>query len=200
MKNKIIVLRKEGYPYKVIAKMIGCSPSTVYKYGKNIKPLCKIKSTRNNAAATKAARDKWVAKKDAAIREAIEEWPTLKQDPQFMGFLGLYWGEGTKSGRKTVRICVANMDPSIILFCYNYLLDLTSNRIRCWVLCCEEHAELAEHFWEQLLRIPVAIRCRKPIKPIKRETGICYIRVNDWRLYHKIITWLECWEREIMAA
>ena len=58
-----------------------------------------------------AGKTKWDVRKRCVIDEAKGEWNKIKTDPEIMGFLGLYWGEGSKR-QKTISI--VNNDPGII--------------------------------------------------------------------------------------
>jgi len=52
----------------------------------------------NPNIGSRANQEKWIKLKDDARKLAREEWCSFKLDCSNIGFLGMYWGEGSKTG------------------------------------------------------------------------------------------------------
>jgi len=196
--NKIRELRLDGWSIPRISKELGCNKSTVSYHCKDLPRLTDeqvaIINKQNAMAASIKNKEKWERKRNIIKESAIEEWDTIKEDPQMMLFLGLYWGEG----RKSQQVAIANGDPKIIKISYDFFIQLTDKSITCTVKYYDDHDPTKlKNFWSSLL--PKAkMMMRKVTDPRsgkgkrKLEFGIADLRVCDYKLEHRIMSWIEC--------
>jgi hypothetical protein len=144
----------------------------------------------------------WDAKKQAIRTKARKNWPTTKIDPEMMGFLGLYWGEGSKSLGRNKQVCIVNSDPGIIKLSAKIFRRLDPNaKIEAIIRYYPDNdAEACQKCWVGIVN-PSKVRMieRVDLRPTKRklEFGTCTIRFSNWRVYHTILEWLDCWKDEI---
>lgn len=203
--DRIIELRRAGRSLKDIAAIVGCAKSTAGSHcrGVDIADMGMIaQSIRNNAKnASLKNVQKWDNSIGRAIEEAKAEWAVVKNDPELMGFLGLYWGEGTKKSAKyrTPPIAIANSDPGIIIKCKKCFDRLSAdNKYRCNLIIYDDlnKAEM-KVFWETITGVEVKrIEVRKTHNLRRCKYGTCYLRFSNYKLFHKIMTWIECWRAD----
>lgn len=199
MKDKIVTMRQAGYGIKEISRLLGIPKSTVsYNCdGVQIKDTDRLASVyKRQSTASKIGSDRakanWVKRIDQARAEADQEWTKIKDDPESMGFLGLYWGEGGKTGEVNITngdhrlICVAlagfrrlGLTPKVVIQKYP-----------------EQPKEECEIFWRQLTGLDVKIHNKHGIgnkKHARLKYGICRLRIGDYKIFHKLMRWIELW-------
>lgn len=211
--KRIIELRKDGFSIKTIAKMVGRHQSIVSYHCDGVKISGDILKTkkgkesaicrRNASMASKCVREQWIKRRDDATKEAESEWPKIRNDPRMMGFLGLYWGEGGKRGHE---IGIANYDPGVILAFIAMMnhFDVAVRDKSIHVMCYPTHdISNSKKFWEKCLKRPISIH-QKEWWGTKKKTysqyGTCYVRVSNWKIKQKILTWLECWRNDLFGS
>lgn len=190
----------DGDSINNIAKIVGCSKSTVHYYSKQVdnnhNNIVKKRIKNNAINASKCANDVWSNKRQLIVNKAIKEWPSIKLNPDMMLFLGLYWGEGTK---RNGHISIVNNDPGVIKISYNIIKNY--GKIETIVRCYPDHNKnICKNFWENLLNInDVKIKDKKWLGK-KRKTwskyGICTIRTSNMNYYIKILTWISLLRKE----
>lgn len=157
----------------------------------------------NQVTAMLAVKSKWDIKKDIVINEAIDEWIKVKEDPKMMLFLGLYWGEGSKSF-KSCAIQIVNNDPGVLklsLDIFNEYSPFTNKDIyiRCYP---DQNLDECTKYWSKILGTSVKAVIRKEIGTCRKPTskyGTCTIRFSDWKFRYKIITWLDLLRQSIVG-
>ncbi len=202
--DEIRNLRMEGLSIKQIATKLGISKSTASKWSKGLRPNNpRFSDNEQRQKASEASKNKWDILKQIVIKSAIDEWPKIRVDPIAMSFINLYWAEGDKGKRRAIRI--ANTDPKLIKFCYNFLRQWFKRPAHAEIRIYpdQNHEELMK-FWKDILpevnvkTIRIENRDKRIRKPNKKNKfGVCYFCVCDWELYLKVITWIACWKKEI---
>lgn len=185
--------RMKGASLNELVEKFGVAKSTVSGWCKDLRP--NNQQVVNQRAATEAARAKWTERVDIEVKKALLEWPRIKQDPEMMLFLGLYWGEG----RKRSGIGVANTDAVVIRFCATALGSLTDKTLKAEIRLYKDKPEApARQYWVEHLCDLAELKftqindIRSIRKHRKAEFGICYLRVHDFAVEHWIRTWLHC--------
>lgn len=204
--SKILSLRSERKSYREIARLLGIAKSTVSYWlsdsaeSQAIRVHLSEKSFRESRQGKIGliSKERWQAYRAAAAREAEEEFPQLLNDPLFVAGIMLYWGEGDKIPRGSIRL--ANTDPHMITVFVKFLrdiMDVPTERIRIKLLLypdLEDHA--CRSFWINAARLSwenigksTYIQGRHPHKRLPH--GVCQILVHD--VYHKvkILTWID---------
>jgi len=207
--EKIRRLLTSGESISHIAGSLGLSKSTVFyyskKYGYHHSETVKNRIKRASTIITDSAmverhRKNWGMKRQQIIDEAIEKWKLIRTDPNIMSFLGIYWGEGNK---RNGQVGVVNNDPGIVKFSYDFIKEMTKRPIDVIVRYYPEQNKIScKQYWEKLLGTEVKIKEKRWLGKKRRwsEFGIIYIRVSDWQLYIKIITWISLWRSEILNS
>jgi hypothetical protein len=208
--EKIRKLLTSGESISHIAGLLNLSKSTVFYYSKRYgyyhSDIVKDRIKQASAIITDPAMverhyKNWGMKRQRIIDEAIEEWKSIRINARFMSFIGIYWGEGNK---RNGHIGVVNNDPGIIKFSYNFIKEMTKRPIDIIIRYYPEQDKIScKQYWEKLLGTKVQIKEKRWLGKKRRcwsEFGIAYIRVSDWRLYIKIITWISLWRSEILGT
>lgn len=117
IKNQAIKLRKEGYSYSFIASRLRIAKSTLSDWLKDVNFLpnettTKVISENNKRIVVIKRVDKANSIKEAK-HYAVKRIGNLTDREMFMLGLGIYIGEGSKSGNFTR---IVNSDPNIIRF------------------------------------------------------------------------------------
>jgi transposase-like protein len=167
-KMKALALRREGESIKDIAKQLGVSAGSVGVWCRDIE-LSPAQTenllTRQIEAGHKgrmiganANREKRLAKLALAKTEAVSAIPDFSKDALFYTGLGLYWGEGVKSG--TGSLAVVNSDPRVITLMARWFtecLGVDGSRFMPRVFVSDTHRDREDvitDFWVQKLAIP----------------------------------------------
>jgi len=213
--EKIRELRRNGYSIPSIATQLQCSKSTVSLHCRGIQLTKSQKivlkrnediNRRNLWKGNKSASKIWENKRNAAKQIARVEWMAAKNDPITMAFLGLYLGEGSKAHKgKTGVVGMTNNDPFVIKFFYEFIINKITNAPQAEIRCYKSHnKDECKKFWQNLLpkaRIRICDVYDKRVKDLNQphercKHGACSLRIGDYKLWHKIMTWLECWKSE----
>jgi len=106
--------------------------------------------------------------------------------------LGIYWGEGEKASRNTVR--VANTDPYLIIAFKKFLLEicqLKEQKLTYSIVCFNDTSpENAKNYWSKILKtskekfgkiVQVSIQGKGKYKR-KSEFGVCTVTASNIKL------------------
>jgi hypothetical protein len=208
--KKIREMRASGHTMKEIIDATGASRSIISYYFRRTqvidtdrlhRRLVHVKScvAKNLAIATVEYQRKWNSLREGVINEAKSEWLVKKNDPDFMGFLGLYWGEGNKS---TQDIGITNNDSGVIVAALRFFKQMDPEASFTILIRCnpDQDQKLARAFWESALGTEVIVKPKDWIGKITRSRssyGICSVRYCSWITRQKILTWIDCWRSEL---
>lgn len=191
-----------------VAKLVGCSKSTVSyyrEYSPGHSDETRQRISRAIIAANKvgnhSSTKRWRRLRLEAAAEAATEWETAKNDPILVGFLGMYWGEGYKRGHS---IGIVNTDPGIIVAAQSVFARLTTAKVDAIVRHYpDQDPQRCKRFWESALSRGVTLMVKKSLGKYRKDAccnGICTLRFHDWRLRVKILTWINLWRRELIGG
>lgn len=114
-KTLALNLRKKGYPYSYIADRTGLSKSTLSDWLSTVPYVPNKETVERVGKAIAASNARKTQRRQESIRHihkvAAREIPSISKRDLFMFGLGLYLGEGSKTG-DLVR--VINADPRVI--------------------------------------------------------------------------------------
>lgn len=210
--EEIRKLRKDGFSINRISTILKVSKSTVSLHCKGVIPDVTRKQEQLQQAKryskqvlTKACQTNrliWDQRKTVIRDQAIKEWVSIRQNPTMMGFLGLYWGEGTKTND---AISIVNNDPGIIVASISCFKKLCPEaKLDIFVRVYPDHnKEEAERFWVTILRTKVRILEKTWAGKLHRaysRRGICTVRFSDWKTRIKIMTWIDLWRKELIKT
>lgn len=193
--EQIRQLRVANHSIPYIARLLGISKATVSYHCRGISVTIKRYTTDSGTLANAAS---WERRKQEISNQAEAEWCNVKQDPKMMGFLGIYWGEGTK---RSSSIGIVNNDPGIISIAVDVFRALSPNaKLDAVVRCYPDHDKLAcEKYWSDLLLLDVRVVDKKWAGSGTRHYstwGLCSIRFSNWVVRAKILTWIRLWREE----
>lgn len=192
---------EEGKSIREIVKILECPKSVVSYHCHGTKRLPQRSSGQ-------PAQRQWQKKIDAVIEEAKAEWPDRFSNPKFMGFLGLYWGEGHKAKSikgSTGPVGVTNNDPKLVGFMYQWFRILSPVQPHGVVTYYSGHKlDECQSVWE--LHLPAANLKFKANTDQRSGSdwcercpyGRCMLRLSDYRLYWRLVTWLDCWKSGVL--
>ena len=161
-------LRRKGKSIKSIAEELGVAKSTASLWCREV-TLTKTQSerlTKNQIAAghrgrmigAEMNRQKKIKNIEKQEKEANRLVGTLSHRDKLMLGIGLYWGEGVKSGSSCASL--VNSDPDILLVMIEWFEQLGVKRsdLRPYVYISEIHrsreSRILAH-WSKTLRIPM---------------------------------------------
>lgn len=211
MKEKARRLRKEkNLSINEISKALGIAKSTASIYCKGVKPNNPERLRRrmaNNAAAGSAAFANARNRHKSAIAEkAKRDWFIVKNCPGLMGFLGLYWGEGRKTG---YGLGITNNDPSFFKVVTPTIILLSpQTRKVATITYYESHdKDECENFWNELFAQNVTVVMKENSDMRSKSQfnnrcpyGRCDLRFSDLALQISINIWVDKWIRECACS
>lgn len=161
-------LRKRGFTYVEIAKIVNVSKSTISlwlsreTWSRSITESNKKRSAKENGkriSLLNTARGNQYKKLYAeAERSAVTEFKHYKNNPLFIAGLMLYVGEGDNSDNHLIRIANAKMDVHriFIKFAMEYL-GVSREKIRFWVLLYPDlDPQKCSQYWSKKLKLPLS--------------------------------------------
>jgi hypothetical protein len=160
VREQVFKLRKEGYSYGYISEKTRISKSTLSGWLAEI-PYTPNKVTIERIGKARAASGFWKAKRKlesimSAEKEAKKDIGKITKRDLFMLGIGIYIGEGSKTGN---AMRVINADPKIIKFIVKWLegtsgLSRENFRIRLHVYPDNDIKECI-NFWSNMSGIPI---------------------------------------------
>ena len=135
-------MRSGGLALKEIARRLNISKGTASLWLRDMPLDPKVVAERQRAAAEQTGVGVWAHKaaldRTAKWRaEALTLWKDRKGEPHFLFGIGLYWGEGSKTGKVFV---LSNSDPALM---------------RCWVAWCARYMSEVEYEVRVIVRADV---------------------------------------------
>jgi hypothetical protein len=195
-------LRKDGFSITHISKALNVCKSMVSYHCRSVRPEKSISHYADTSSANKANAKTWIDRKKNVRTLAELEWKDLRTDPEFMGFLGLYWGEGDK---KASYVGIVNNDPGVIVAAISMFRRLHPGaNMQVLVRVYPDHDENeARRFWSAILGQKVTITEKQWVGKLHRahsRRGICSVRFSHWETKIRIMTWLDMWRSELVRA
>ncbi len=203
-------MREDGHTIGEVREATGASKSVIsYHFNQTVvldeeRLASRLKHVnraraRNLASASLKYKQNWDERKAIIREDAVKQWDSLKFDPSFMGFLGLYWGEGNKS---TTDVGIVNNDPGVIAAAISYFLKFDPEANLSIVIRCnpDQNQKESQEFWEKALNREVSVQPKDWIGKIVRSRsphGICTVRYSSWETRCKILAWIDCWRAEL---
>lgn len=160
------------------------------------------KSVKNQTSASKAFVQKRAAMRQAVEAQAVRTWPEMKENPELMGFLGLYWGEGDK---RSQALSIVNNDPGVIKAALTIFSRLSPDaRFDLNVRCYPDQDKIeCKAYWEAALGKPVRVLDKKWVGNKKKalsQHGLCTLRYSDWEVKTRIMRWIRCWREDLVGV
>lgn len=201
-------LRRRGFTYEEIAKVVDVSKSTVSNWlsretwSESIKVSNQKRAARENSKRisllNKARGNQYKKLYAEAERSAATEYKHYKKDPLFIAGLMLYVGEGDNTQNHLIRI--ANAKPDVhrvfIAFAKEYL-GVPREKIRFWALLYPDHApNECQRYWSKRIGIPTHQFHRYQViegKSNKRTLhfGVGNTIIGGTVLKRKLLKWIE---------
>ena len=164
---RAIELRLEGCSIKEISRQLGVSSGSVSIWCSDVELSAKQKKVLlqkqidagHRGRIMGAEANKHKKKQNIALQEKIAHamiGKLTKRDKLMLG-IGLYWGEGVKSGGSGTAL--VNSDPSVILFARDWFeqLGVQRHELNPYIYVSEVHkprASIIQKFWSDFLSIP----------------------------------------------
>jgi hypothetical protein len=216
-KDKVIAIemRKNGKSYRQIRSALKIPLSTLSgwfaeaEWSVDVKK--KLIQSSNEAGAIRLAeldkiRGKHLARAyETAKEEAIKEFETLKYNPVFIAGIMLYWGEGDKLTKQSVKL--TNTDPEMIkLFVYFLIqvLKIPKSRVRLQILLYPDLDDwLCRAYWYKASGLSASHFTKSTVIQGKHKTrrlsfGICMVTVSSTYLKVKMLEWMNLLPKELM--
>ncbi|MEK7579401.1 MAG: hypothetical protein AAB460_02640 [Patescibacteria group bacterium] len=206
-KKEAFSLRREKLSLGEISNRLGVAKSTLSLWFKNEPSLESIKAelTAKNRAESKerllvshkTRQEKREAEYARAEDLASYEFPMLMKNWLFCTGLAIYWGEGDKISKYSIR--VGNIDPDIIRLFVKFLQEICAvqkEKIKAWLLLYPDlNEETCKKFWKERAGL-AEIQFNKSIfitgrhKTRRVSHGVCYVGISSVLLKRKMLTWL----------
>lgn len=217
-KARAIELRREGFSYNEISSKLEIPKSTLHYWLVSIKLSAKAKAriasrVHKGSVEGLIKRNKnqtALAKKRAEeIRNlAKKEVGNLINNKLFLTGISLYWAEGYKKGAhgsKWKAVDFVNSDPELVkimLKFFRNICQVKNDKIKVQLIAHKNiNINKAVNYWSNLTHIPksqfikTCCSVNKSSKN-KRNThslthGTVHIRINDVKLFFRIIGWID---------
>lgn len=150
--------------------------------------------------ASRKNKENWDHWKSSERSSAAVEWESLRKNPEFLGFLAMYWSEGTKTNG---QVAIVNTDPGIIKHSVEWFLKLDPEAKLAMTVRVnpDQNGEAARVFWEEAIRMPVIRVHPKGWAGKKQHSrvpyGSCVVRFNNWRVNARIGAWIDLWKTQL---
>lgn len=215
-------LRKRGYSYNLISRELGIPKSTISGWFKELHYSKLIRQKLTTQAAQKAAdninrwnklrKELYIQNRNSRIKKISQTVPTLNKENLFFLGLALFWAEGSKKERFSVRF--ANSDPNLIKLWRRFLIEICEVPTKKIRVSVHLHPYIsdkeAKKFWTKIIDIPglqfnksqvkLSVRSQRKRPPNTLPYGTCHIYVGSSQLKQKIDGWMEGIRQQIKVA
>ena len=207
-------LRKRGFTYEEIAKIVGVSKSTISSWLSEESWSIAVKEDNAKRAAKEnkkrisllnTARGNQNKKLYAeAERSAVTEYKHYKHNPLFTAGLMLYAGSGDFTSPNLMRITSTRKDMHriFITFATEYL-GVPREKIRFWLLFHSKQNPLKySRIWSKKIRIPLSQFHKYQVSPQKPKTltlhdGVGNTIIGGTISKKKLLKWIELASKEL---
>ncbi len=207
-------MRKRGKSVKEIALKLGVSKSSASIWVRDIiltveqlehlRKSSILGSERGRLKSALLQKERWLKNFEKNKNQGIKEIGKLTNREMLIAGIALYWGEGSKKGRK-IELC--NSDPKLVKFFILWLqkcLNINYKDIYCYVginLIHKKRDTIIKRYWSELTGIPIN-RFNKTVFR-KAQNKKIYANYNEYygtlivrvqqpsRIYGKIMGLLE---------
>lgn len=205
-KQQAFELRRQGKSYKVIAKELGMSKSTLSQWFKGInfseevkKHLLEEVYTANKKRLFNLNSTRGVLLKvryEYAEKEALDDLERYWHNPLFVAAVTAYWGEGDKVSKGLVRLI--NTDPKMILLFKRFLTEMANvpeEKLRGALYIYDDLDEvLCKKFWKNQTGLKyfhktMILPSRQKDKKVQH--GMCSLVVSSTYLKKKMLVWID---------
>lgn len=214
-KELAIDLRRKGKSYKQIRDELRIPLSTLSDWFSKVDWSVDLKKKLSRALIAESTvriveldriRGEHLARVYAEARnEAAKELETLKYNPLFIAGIMLYWGEGSKSPKDSIKL--ANTDPEMISLYVQFLLKackIPVEKIKANVLIYPDLEErTCRAYWASKSGLPwgnftksVLIQGRHKIR--RPNWGVCTVTVSSTYFKQKILEWIKLLPKELI--
>lgn len=212
-------LRRRGKSYTEISRQLGVPKSTLSKWLKPLRysqavrqRLSRISSRKfseNISTWNRKRAERYAVEREGRVAHAADEVSSLSRDRLFWFGLALYWAEGSKKDRFTVRF--TNSDPRLVKSWLRFLTEfcgVSRDTIRLTVhLHPNVSDRRAKRFWSEELALPLT-QFRRSLRKLSLSSqrkkpyntlpyGTCHIYVGSSLLKQKLEGWMRGVERQI---
>lgn len=172
-RTQAIELRKRGFTYREIAKIVDVSISTVSlwlsreTWSQNIRETNQKRAARENgkriSLLNKARSNQHKKLYAEAERSAITEYKHYKTNPLFIAGLTLYMAEGDHAHPHLIRVASTNMEIHRVIIAFaEQFLGVSREKVRFWLLLHPDQDPLAcTQMWSTHTGLPSS-RFHKP--------------------------------------
>ena len=171
VKNKVQMLRKQGWSLGKIQKKFGLPKTTIYSWISDIK-VSKLQQEKIRISALQALQEgrekaqailrlQRIAKEQTLLADGIRSVGKLSHKELFIAGIALYWAEGFKNKHEH-RLGFCNSDPAMIKFYLHWLekcLSVKKQDIIARVTVnnsYKDKIEVIELYWSQFTEIPLS--------------------------------------------
>jgi hypothetical protein len=213
LKKKALILRQQGKSYGEINKIIGVSKSTLSTWLKLIPISKKVKNqniqraksiwAKNITQYNKKRATKYREETNRLINNFSKEVPLLDKKSLFWLGLGLFWAEGGKKEKWSVRLI--NSDPEVIKTAMRFFREICKVQDSKFRFRIYLHPNIidseAKKYWTNLLNLPenqfyksqktISIASKGKRRYNQLPNGTLHIYINDALLSKRLKGWMK---------
>ena len=217
LKEKVILMRKNGNSYSQIQKKLLVPKSTLSLWLKKLDISLEVKNKINQRGRTKSIEALVKRNKEQTVKAKFrakelrnkysKDISSLQKNDIFFLGLGLYLGEGYKRGAEGSKwkcVDIANSDPDIIILMMRFFrecCDVKEKDFRFYLsLHTRENESNVVDFWvvktgsnkSNFIKTSfVQSKSSKYSYPKRLTHGTLHIRIYNTDLFHQIIGWID---------
>jgi len=212
--EQAVQFRKRGFTYVEIAKIVGVSKSTVSlwfsreTWSSSISQSNKKRASKENSKRisllNKARSNQNKKLYVEAKRSAMTEYKHYMHNPLFVAGIMLYMGAGDIQDPHKIRISSHDSNVHRIFHTFaEEFLGVSRENIRFWVLLYPYMSpNKCLQKWSKSLKLPLTQFHKHQISKISSNTSVLHDGVGNTIigstvLKHKLLTWIECVQKEL---
>ena len=205
-KGEAFLLRRNGKSYREIEAALGVAKSTLSNWFKGVdfseairEELTKEASQKNTKRMQSLNKTRGIALQvqyELAEKEAVKEMKLFRNLPLFTTGLGIYWGEGDRVTKSTIR--VSNTSPGLLLVFLSFIKEFCAIEEEKIALALYLYEDLDEakckRYWRKQLGIKRFHKTQ--ILPSRHKTkrllyGTCGVVTTNAFAKKKLMTWID---------
>lgn len=205
-KGEAFLLRRQGKSYREITTQLGVAQSTLSNWFKGVDfseairdELTKTAAKNNGQRLKELGRVRGIAlavQYEQAEKEALKDMKLYRNIPLFTTALGLYWSEGDKTSKATIR--VGNTNPALLQVFMAFLTSMCGVPREKIALALHIYPDLdaakCQRYWSRQLGVKHFHKTQ--VLPSRRTSerspyGTCTIVVTNTYLKKKLHVWID---------